>query len=146
MHLFNCCSWWVVDNTGVCSYLSHTYPLTLIEDTPPFVDICLVVNLIFLHLPACSTSFHEAFIFGLSFIVNSFHSIEILISYCEIFSCVVLTSRSFSLGFSSTSYFHCRWSWHISKARFTQLLHAIRTSLLLLVRRIFEAVIWTCKP
>ena len=95
MHLVNSFSWWVVDNIGICSYLSHTYTLTLIEDSPPFVHICLVVNHIVYHLLACSTSFLEAFIFGLSLIVNSFHfHIVILFSYCEILSCPLFASSS----------------------------------------------------
>ena len=86
---------------------------------PPFVDVCLVVNLIFLYLPTCSTSFHEAFLFCLSFIINSSIHIAILIFYCEIFSCAVFASSSCSLGFSSASYLHCRWSWRISGVGFS---------------------------
>ena len=52
------------------------------------------VNLIFYLLPACSTSFHEAFLFGLSFIVKKSIRIAILIFYYEIFTCAVFASSS----------------------------------------------------
>ena len=77
-----------------------------------FVEVFLVVNLIFYLLPACSTSFHEAFIFGLS-LCNSY-----LIFYCKyIFPCLqyifssIVCSKLFLLRFLFGKLFACRWSW-----------------------------------
>ena len=46
------------------------------------------------HYLACSTSFHEAILFGLSFIVKEAIQTSTLILYYAIFICVILASSS----------------------------------------------------
>lgn len=99
-----------------CWQHGSLFPSSMFHMFHLFVKECLVVNLIFYHLPTCSTSFLEAFISGLSLIVNSSIHIAISFSYCEIFSLVFFTSSSCSFGFSLASYLHASdlgklWSW-----------------------------------
>ena len=83
-----------------------------------FVEVCLVVNLIFYHLLSYSTSFLEAFIFGLSLIVNSIHShTNFIFLLWNIFSSIVC-SKLFLLRFPFNKLSVCRWSWHTIELNF----------------------------
>ena len=70
---------------------------------------CLVVNIIFYLLLACSTSFYEAFLFGLSFIVkiNLDRNPNFLlcnIHLCDICFKLFASSEAFSLSLSLSPY------------------------------------------